>query len=293
LRGLRAQTSATLAGLGAILLWSALAVLTTATGVMPPFQLTAVTFATGGLAGLAVLAWRGEAGVLAQPPAAWALGTGGLFLYHALYFGALRTAPSAEAGLVNYLWPLLIVLFSALLPGESLRLRHVAGALTGLAGLVVLFVGKGGGFSGLSPGYALAFAAAFVWAGYSVASRRFAHVPSGAVAGFCLATSLLAGALHLATERTVWPENPGQWAALALLGLGPAGAAFFLWDHGVKRGDIRLLGVLSYAAPVLSTLWLVAAGQAEAGWPLAAACALIVAGAVVASGGLRPKKKPG
>jgi drug/metabolite transporter (DMT)-like permease len=231
-----------------------------------------------------VLVWRGEAGVLRQRPAVWALGTGGLFLYHALYFAALRTAPPAEAGLVNYLWPLLIVLFCALLPGESLRLRHVAGALTGFAGLVILFAAKGGGFSGLSPGYALAFAAAFVWAGYSVASRRFAHVPSGAVAGFCLATALLAGVLHLATERTVWPENPSQWAALAVLGLGPAGAAFFLWDHGVKRGDIRLLGVLSYAAPVLSTLWLVVASHAQAGWPLAIACAMIVMGAAVASG---------
>jgi drug/metabolite transporter (DMT)-like permease len=258
---------------------------------MPPFQLTALTFATGGLAGLAVLLWRGETGVLRQRPAVWALGTGGLFLYHTLYFAALRTAPPAEAGLVNYLWPLLIVLFSSLLPGERLHLRHVAGALIGLAGLVVLFAGRGGGFSGLSPGYALAFAAAFVWAGYSVASRRFAEVPSGAVAGFCLATALLAGLLHLAVEPTIWPQDTGQWAALGLLGLGPAGAAFFLWDHGVKRGDIRLIGVLSYAAPVLSTLWLVTAGRAEAGWPLAGACALIVAGAGVASVSARHKEK--
>ena len=277
--------AATLLGLTAILMWSLLAALTVASGSVPAFQLAAMTFAVGAMVGF--LTWIGRRNAtraLRQSPLAWMVGVGGLFGYHALYFLALRLAPPAEAGLLNYLWPLLIVLFSALLPGESLRARHVAGALIGLAGLVVLFIGKGGGFSGLSPGYALAFAAAFVWAGYSVASRRFAHVPSGAVAGFCLATSLLAGALHLSTERTVWPQNPGQWAALALLGLGPAGAAFFLWDHGVKRGDIRLLGVLSYAAPVLSTLWLVAAGQAQAGWPLAVACAMIVAGAVVASG---------
>lgn len=290
---MRAQRSATLAGFGAILLWSALALLTTATGAMPPFQLTAITFAIGGLSGLAVLLWRGEAGVLRQRPAAWAVGTGGLFLYHAFYFAALRSAPPAEAGLINHLWPLLLVLFCALLPGERLRLRHVAGALTGFSGILVLFASKGGGFSELSPGYALALGAAFVWATYSVASRRLADVPSGAVAGFCLATAALAGVLHLATERTVWPQDASQWAALALLGLGPAGAAFFLWDHGVKRGDIRLIGVLSYAAPVLSTFWLVVLGYAEAGWPLALACAMIVAGAVVASGGLRPKKKPG
>ena len=288
-----AQGSATLAGVGAILLWSGLAVLTTATGAMPPFQLTALTFAVGGLSGLAVLVWRGEAGVLRQRPAAWALGTGGLFLYHVLYFAALRSAPPAEAGLVNYLWPLLIVLFSALLPGERLRARHVLGALTGFAGLVVLFVGKGGGFSAVSSGYGLAFAAAFVWAGYSVASRRFADVPSGAVAGFCLATAALAGVLHLGLERSVWPVGASQWAALALLGLGPAGAAFFLWDYGVKHGDIRLLGTLSYAAPVLSTLWLVVEGLAQAGWPLAAACGMIVVGGAVASATEKDRRKAG
>lgn len=280
---MRATSSATLAGFGAVLLWSALAVLTAATGTMPPFQLTAMTFATGGAAGLAILLWRGEAGMLRQRAAAWLLGAGGLFLYHALYFAALRSAPPAEAGLVNYLWPLLIVLLSALLPGEGLALRHVAGALLGFSGLLLLFLGKGDGFSGLSGGHALAFAAGVVWAGYSVLSRRFADVPSGAVAGFCLATAGLAAVLHLATERTVWPQSAFEWGALALLGLGPAGGAFFLWDHGVKRGDIRLIGVLSYAAPVLSTLWLVAAGYAEPGWALAGACGLIVAGAVVAA----------
>ena len=277
------RSSATLAGFGAILLWSALALLTAATGAVPPFQLTAMTFAIGGLAGLAVLIVRGEAGVLWQRPTAWLLGVGGLFSYHALFFAALRSAPPAEAGLVNHLWPLLIVLFSALLPGERLHLRHILGAAIGFGGLVVLFVGKGGGFSALSTGHALALCAAFVWASYSLLSRRFADVPSGAVAGFCLATALLAGLLHLATEATLWPSGAAQWLALAVLGLGPVGAAFFLWDHGVKRGDIRLIGVLSYAAPVLSTLWLVVLGYAEPGWPLAAACAMIVAGALVAS----------
>jgi drug/metabolite transporter (DMT)-like permease len=281
---LKNASSATLAGFGAILLWSALALLTTATGAVPPFQLTAMTFAIGGLAGLAVLIARGQAGVLRQRASAWALGVGGLFSYHALYFAALRSAPPAEAGLVNHLWPLLLVLFSALLPGERLHLRHVLGAAVGFGGLIVLFVAKDGGFSALSAGHVLALGAGIVWASYSLLSRRFADVPSGAVAGFCLATALLAAILHFATEATVWPASVPQWLALAVLGLGPVGGAFFLWDHGVKRGDIRLIGVLSYAAPVLSTLWLVVLGYAEPGWPLAAACGMIVAGALVATG---------
>lgn len=280
------QRSATLVGFGAVALWSLLALFTAATGAVPPFQLAAMTFAIGATVGL--ISWLVRAGAmraLRQPPVVWALGVGGLFGYHALYFAALRLAPPAEAGLVNYLWPLLIVLFSALLPGERVRAAHIAGALLGFAGVAVLMSGR----AALdlraehALGYLCAFTAAFVWAGYSVLSRRFGSVPTDAVAGFCLATSGLSLLCHLAFETTVWPATPTEWTALVALGLGPVGAAFYLWDIGVKRGDIRLLGVGSYAAPVLSTLLLVLAGYAEPTLALAVACALIVAGALVAS----------
>ncbi len=281
-----AAFSATLIGLGAVVLWSLLAVLTAATGTVPPFQLAAMTFAIGGAIG--VLSWPVRPGAihaLRQAPVVWALGSGGLFGYHALYFAALRLAPPAEAGLVNYLWPLLIVLFSALLPGERLKAAHVVGALLGFAGVVVLVSGRADldmrAEDGL--GYLCAFAAAFVWSGYSVLSRRFGSVPTDAVAGFCLATSVLSLGCHVAFEATVWPSTPAEWLALVALGVGPVGAAFYLWDIGVKQGDIRLLGVGSYAAPVLSTLCLVLAGYAEPTLALALACALIVAGALVAT----------
>ncbi len=281
--------SATLVGSGAILLWSLLALFTAASGAVPPFQLAAMTFLVGGLLGCASWIVRPSGlASLRQPPAVWALGIAGLFGYHALYFAALRLAPPAEAGLISYLWPLLIVLFSALLPGEGgLRAAHLAGALLGLAGVVALFLGRGSlTFEAAAlPGYAAALACAFLWSGYSVLSRRVGAVPTDAVAGFCLATAALSFACHLAVERTVWPDGPAQWAAVAALGLGPVGAAFYLWDIGVKRGDIRLLGVGSYAAPVLSTLILVAAGYAPATWALALACGLIVAGALVATRG--------
>ena len=278
--------SATLVGLGAVALWSLLALFTAATGTVPPFQLAAMTFAIGGSLGLVSWVARPHAiRALRQPPAVWALGIGGLFGYHALYFAALRLAPPAEAGLVNYLWPLLIVLFSALLPGERLKAAHIVGALLGFAGVVVLASGRAD--LDMRPehalGYLCAFAGAFVWSGYSVLSRRFGAVPTDAVAGFCLATGVLSLACHLAFERTIWPATAAQWSALVALGLGPVGLAFYLWDVGVKRGDIRLLGVCSYAAPVLSTLFLVLAGYAEPSLALALACALIVAGALAAT----------
>jgi len=278
--------TATTIGLIAILLWSLLALFTAATGTIPPFQLNAMTFLVGGLVGMGSWIARPQAvKSLRQKPVVWALGIGGLFGYHALYFAALRLAPPAESGLINYLWPLLIVLFSSLLPGEHLRRAHLVGALLGFAGVIVLIAGRGAldARTEYLPGYACAFVAAFVWGGYSVLSRRFGQVPTDAVAGFCLMTSLLSWVCHLAFETTVWPETTTQWLAVLALGLGPVGGAFYVWDIGMKRGDIRLLGVASYATPVLSTLLLVFAGYAEPTLTLALACGLIVAGALVAT----------
>ena len=284
-----ASPAATLVGLGAIVLWSVLALLTASAGGIPPFELAALTFAIGGGLGLLYAASRGRLAALIQPWRVWAVGIGGLFGYHALYFAALNRAPPAEASLIAYLWPLLIVLFSALLPGERLRLRHLVGAALGFAGAATLFAGKAGGLSlaAIDPrvlsGYALALACAFVWSSYSVLSRRLKAAPSEAVAGFCVVTAALAALCHFAFETNVAPAGAAQWTAIVGLGLGPVGLAFYVWDFGVKHGDIRLLGVAAYAAPVLSTLILVAAGFAPATLSLALACALIVGGALVAT----------
>ena len=200
----------------------------------------------------------------------WLVGVGGLFGYHALYFAALRRAPPAEASLIAYLWPLLIVLFSALLPGERLRARHILGAALGFAGAAALFAGKAGrrGHAlepGVALGYGLALCCAFVWSGYSVLSRRLKAAPTEAVAGFCLVTAALAALCHFAFETTVAPAGIGAMGGdrrprprpgrPRLLCLG-------LWRQ--ERRHPTLLGVAAYAAPVLSTLILVAAGFAPA-----------------------------
>jgi drug/metabolite transporter (DMT)-like permease len=278
--------TATLIGLTAILMWSLLAVLTVATGRIPAFQLAAITFAIGGLVGLFTFIGRPQAlSALRQRPLVWAVGVGGLFGYHALYFLALRFAPPAEAGLLNYLWPLLIVLFSSLLPGERLAPHHIVGALAGLAGTVLLLTGNGlSGFApGQLPGLAAAFVAAFVWAIYSVMSRRLRSVPTDAVAGFCLATALLAGFVHVLVEDTVWPDTAGQWLAIIALGVGPVGAAFYAWDVGMKRGDIRVLGAASYATPLASTAFLILAGFARPSASIAIAAVLIAGGGLIAA----------
>jgi drug/metabolite transporter (DMT)-like permease len=278
--------TATLIGLTAIVMWSLLAVMTVATGRIPAFQLAAMTFAIGGLAGCASWLFRPEGiRALRQPPVAWLVGVGGLFGYHALYFIALRLAPPAEAGLLNYLWPLLIVLFSSLLPGERLAPHHLIGAILGLAGTVLLVAGNTSIVFERTQiwGLAAAFIAAFVWAAYSVLSRRLASVPTDAVAGFCLATAALAAVAHMLVEPTVWPDSGAQWLAIAALGLGPVGLAFYVWDIGMKRGDIRVLGAAAYATPLLSTAFLILAGFARPTAALAVAAVLIAGGGLIAA----------
>ncbi len=278
------RTRATVLGGGAILLWSSLAALSLGTAPVPPFQLNALTFSLGALVGfgwMAVGGGRPRLRGLGWP--VWVLGIGGLFLYHALYFTALRLAPAAEAGLIAYLWPLLIVLFSSLLPGERLHAAHLVGAALAMAGTVVLLGGGGG--DGAAAGYAAAFACALVWAGYSVLSRLAGHAPTETVAVFCLGTAVLSLPAHLAVETTAWPATSAGWLAVLALGLGPVGLAFYLWDVGMKRGDIQLLGVVSYAAPLVSTILLVLTGLGQATPALALAAVLIVAGAGVAAWG--------
>ncbi|MEM1375078.1 MAG: EamA family transporter [Pseudomonadota bacterium] len=275
---------ATALGGVAVLLWSLLAVLTVGAAPIPPLQLNAMCFTIGGMVGALWLTFTGTWHQLRGVPlAAYALGIGGLAGYHLLYFSALRAAPPAEAGLIAYLWPLLIVLLSGLLPGERLRPGHLAGALMGFAGAAVLIGARLSGGADALPGYLLALACALTWSGYSVLSRRFKDVPTAAVTVFCLASAGISLCAHILSETTVLPPDALTWAAVFALGLGPVGLAFFVWDVGVKRGNIQLLGVLSYAAPLLSTAILVLAGLAEPTPALLIAALLIAGGALVAA----------
>lgn len=279
------RSAATIAGGGAILLWATLAWMTAASGQVPPFLLTALTFGIAFALALVVWLARGENPLarLRLPWRAWALGVGGLFGFHALYFLALRLAPPVEASLICYLWPLLIVLFS----GRGLRAPHVCGAVLGALGAALVIARDGvRPDPAYLPGYAAGLAAAFVWAGYSLLSRRLPEVPSDAVGGFCGAVAVLAMLCHLAFEAPTWPLG-GQWVAVVGLGLGPVGIAFLLWDIGVKRGDIRALGAAAYAAPLLSTLLLMATGTTAFAWPVLLAAVLVTGGGLLAASDLR------
>lgn len=277
------KARATATGFTAILMWALLALFTIGSAPVPPFLLNALTFGIGGLIGLVWTARKGFAVLRGISWKVYAFGTLGLFGYHFLYFTAFRIAPSAETGLIAYLWPLFIVLLSGLLPGERLGAAHVLGALIAFAGAALIVLGRGGDGAVSVLGLTLAFGCAVTWAVYSVLSRRLGDVPTESVTVYCLATAALSVVAHLMLEDTVWPQDGLGWLAVAALGIGPVGAAFFTWDIGMKRGDIQLLGVASYAAPLLSTLALVAAGITAPSWTILLAAILITAGAALAA----------
>jgi drug/metabolite transporter (DMT)-like permease len=286
---------ATLVGAGAVFLWGSLAILTTLTGEIQPFQIVATAFFVAFL--LALIKWiiRGESltAPFRQSSLAWAVGVGGLFGYHFLIFLALKISPPVQANLINYLWPLMIVLFSALLPGQTLRPRHIAGALAGFSGACLLVTGGNTLMPAPEyiPGYVAALAAGLVWTGYSLASSRLTSVSTNAIGAFCLVAAILSTGAHILFETTVTPST-GEWVALVWLGLGPAGGAFFLWDWGLKRGHVRALGGIAYTAPLSSTALLILFGPAVLTATIAISAILIIGGAILAAGDLL-RRTPG
>lgn len=278
---------ATMIGSISILLWGTLALLTQLTeGQIPPFQLLSMTFFIAFLMMLTRWRLQGSWGTrfARQPWYAWLHGVGGLFGYHFCYFLAMSSAPAVEVSLLAYLWPLFIVLFAALLPGEHLKKQHSIGAIIALSGCWFLIGGSGEGFSNIYlKGYLLAFSCSLIWSSYSIIGRMIKHVPTDAVGWFCGVTAILGLIFHLIWEATVWPKTGLHWLGVLGLGLGPVGLAFFTWDYGVKHGNLQLLGVLSYSAPLISTLLLVVAGVTSASISIFIASIAICLGALIAS----------
>lgn len=270
---------ASLLALAAIALWGSLAPLGVSLAHVPPFLLTGCSLLIGSLIGLVLS--RGRVQQWKVPAPTLALGLYGLFGYHFLFFIALRYAPPVQANLVNYLWPLGIVLMAPLfLPGMRLHGLHIAAALLGFAGAALAIVGGRDLQGGFAWGYIPALASAFVWSSYSLLTRRVPPFPSAAIGLFGLVSGVLSLLCHALLETPV-DLSAHDWTLLAAMGLGPLGGAFYLWDAALKRGDARQIGVLSFITPLLSTLallWL------RGEWPSASvvlAAAMIIGAAVL------------
>lgn len=243
---------ANLFALAAIVLWGSLAPLGVSLQHVPPFLLTGLGLLIGSLIGLPLsgfklAAWRVPASTLA-------LGVYGLFGFHFLLFIALRHAPPVQANLVNYLWPLGMVLLAPMfLPGTALRPAHIVAAVLGFLGAAVAILGGREVTTGFAWGYIPALGSAFIWASYSLLTRRVAPFASAAIGLFGLVAGLLSLLCHALLEAPV-NLTAHDYGLIAAMGIGPLGAAFYLWDMALKKGDARQIGVLSFLTPLLSTV---------------------------------------
>jgi drug/metabolite transporter (DMT)-like permease len=267
--------TASLLALGAIALWATLASLGVTLTHVPPFLLTGLALLIGALPSLPFWRqWRVPASTLA-------LGVYGLFGFHFLLFIALRHAPPVQANLVNYLWPLFIVVLAPLLlPGVRLKAVHVLAALLGFAGAALAISGGRALSAEFAWGYLPALGSAFVWASYSLLSKRVAAFPTAAIGGFAVVSGLLSLACHAALESAA-QLTPRDGLLIAVMGLGPLGAAFYLWDGALKRGDAARIGLLSFLTPLLSTLLLLGVRGEVPSASIALAAALIVGAALL------------
>ena len=268
-----------LAALGAVLLWASLASIGVLLSNLPPLLITAIGLLFGSLISLFVS--KGRLSQLRVTLKTFLIGIAGLFGYHAALFIALQTAPSVQANLVNYLWPLLIVVLAPLfLEGMRLRPRHIVSALVGFSGAAIAISSNGLGEGGFEVGYLFALLAAVIWASYSLLTKRVPHFPTAAVGGFAFASGLLALAAHLLFEPQVVVSG-SQWLLLIALGAGPLGGAFYLWDYAIKHGNPQRIALLAFLTPLLSTFLLAITSGEALTWQIAIAALLIIGAALV------------
>ena len=272
---MKASVRATWLALGAIALWATLAPVGVRLSHLPPFLTAGCALLVGSLVALpwSRFQWR----LAVVPASTLALGIYGLFGYHFLLFVAFRTAPAVQANLVNYLWPLLIVVLAPLFnQNNHLKARQVFAALAGFAGAALVMTGGKAISADFEMGYLAALASAFIWATYSLMTQRVKAFHTAAIGLFGLVSGVLSLICHVALETPV-TLNTQDLGLLLWMGLGPLGVAFYLWDAALKNGNAQQIGLLSFITPLGSTVLLLIDRQ-EALTPLVAWAGLLIVG---------------
>jgi len=270
----------TCVGALAIPLWATWPALALRTLEMPAFECLTIAFLFGSIAlGCARRSTDTGASQNASqapwpswiPAIACALGLCGSNAFHIL---ATHHIPAAEANLISYLWPVMIVGIGAMLGLFRLRPRQIVGLVLGFAGAMIL---TGGGAIALSfEGIALALLSGVSWALYCVFRLMWKGAGGPVLARGCALSTGLCFGMHLLLEPTVIP-SAGGLAAAAAVGIVPLAFGNLLWDEGFRRGDSQLLAVMAYATPLCSALFLTVIGLESFTWTLGMGALVIIA----------------
>ncbi|MCB1532096.1 MAG: EamA family transporter [Alphaproteobacteria bacterium] len=272
-----------LAGFLALIIFSVGTLLIALSRSVPTFELLFITFLLGSLSVTLAQKLRGYdvRESWRQSTANFFFVTFGIGLYSFLLVPAFQRAPAFEANILNYLWPLLLVIFSSFVKKTLPKPLQIGGLLCGALGMVFVFMPEADQniFNTFNLGHILAIGAAVVWALYSAMAQTKTY-PVGLTAPVMAFCAFLALCLHLAFEHFVWP---GFEVAIAVILLGLGRVSFALWDYGVKNGDHVLLSSLSYFVPLLSVLLFIIFGFKPATANVAIGGAFVVLGCVLAN----------
>ena len=290
----RHASRATVMGLIAILLWgSSVAFIRALSESLGPIGTIVHAYLLGGAVAL-VLAGLLPGGLsrFRRLPRKYLWGCGALFVaYTTCYCLAVGLASDRgqvlAVGLVNYLWPSLTLLFSVPILGYRARWPLVPGMLVATAGMAVATTaGSGLSLAGLRASasanglaFGLAFVGAITWALYSNLARRWGG-EGGGVPLFVLASGLVALPLR------AWLGETSTWNArvvgeLLYMAIFVTVVAYVFWDQAMRKGNVVLVAALSYATPLLSTLFSAAYLRVVPGPAIWTACTLVIVGAAV------------
>lgn len=272
-------------GYSGLLMWSCYALLVSAMKGVPTFEMLTIIFLCGFLAISARLTIRGEWHKIKQPLIVWIVGVVGILGNDFTTIAAFKAAPPVQVELINYLWPMMVVLFACLLPGERFTFKHFLSAFIGLYGAYILMThnhGMAGFHWNYMTGYILAFSGGVIWALYCLISRYHNNTPLDMLGMYFGIGAIVSFACHWQYEPSVMP-SAGQFIILAIMALTTSGLAYFCWDFGCKRGNVKLLSILTYGNPILSALLLIAFTTAHYSNYLAIAALLVVLASIIST----------
>jgi len=270
-----------LAALAAVLLWGSLASLAISLDTVPPLLMTGIGLVVGSTIALPISGFKIRR--LIPKKRVLLVGVYGLLGYHFALFAGLQNAPSVQANLVNYLWPILVVLLAPLfITGTKLTYMHWIAGILGFSGAALAILSGTELVGGFAVGYLYAGIAALIFSSYSLISKGLADSPTAAVGGYSFVAGVLAIISHFTFEPAATIE-PIQWLWLVLMGLGPLGGSFYLWDHALKHAPAQRVGTIAFFTPLISTVLLLTVTDQRLTPTLGLSAALILLAAIFGS----------